>query len=119
MRAKDRLIVVKLRKTGDYPMYTKYTNIKECGSVADAEKSIRTTLSSAPATGENKHHYQSPVRLVHKTAGYEIAGSAMRLTDESYGVLYMWQNAGHGQWFKTLAEAQRNFSKLTKAREIV
>ncbi len=87
--------------------------IKECGQVRESEKSARTLLAEKAATGERSHFFQSPVRLVHKTAGYEIAGSAMRLTTDSYGVLYAMHNAGQGRWFKNLEEAQSYFNQIT------
>lgn len=80
----------------------------EYGSVPDSELSVRTVL--AKATGAFKRPYE----LIHKTAGYEIAGSCLRLTGEAWGSLsYDRNGTTHGQWFKTLAEARAQFEQFT------
>lgn len=47
--------------------------------------------------------------LVRATAGYEIAGSAMRWTDEYYAVEVWVDGARHGRRHKTLEEAREDF----------
>ncbi len=64
---------------------------------------------------EQREAKRNIYRLVHKTAGWECAGSCARLTNESWGVLFYAHNATHGQWFKSLAEARELFDKWTLA----
>ena len=53
----------------------------------------------------------SGFQLVHKTAGMEPAGSGMRETTESFGVIRPISRSG--QWFKTREEAEARFNYVT------
>lgn len=80
---------------------------KEYSTYGDEEASKRTLLATeySPRLGRN-------VRLMHKTAGYEPAGSCARFTQELWGALYDLDWSTAGQWFKTEAEARKYFNKL-------
>lgn len=89
-------------------MNTTYT--AEYGTVPESDMSQRTVL--AFGQGAFKRHHE----LVYKTAGYEMAGSCLRITGEAWGSLnYDRKGTSHGQWYKSLAEAQENFLRLTTA----
>lgn len=81
--------------------------IKEYGQYSDDERSVRTVLDSFLSKRFNKPLYE----LVHKTAGYEPAGSCARLTKEMWGVLYDFQGSNHGCWFNNEAEARAEFNR--------
>ena len=66
------------------------------------QMSKRTILKE----GKAKHH-GAPIQLVHKTAGYEIAGSGTRETSEAWGVLF--PEARSGQWYKLQSVAEKDF----------
>ena len=84
--------------------------IAEYGTIPENEMSQRTVLETG------KGAFGRPHELVHKTAGYEIAGACLRLTGEAYGSLsYDPSGTRHGQWYKTLGEAKENFLRLTTA----
>ena len=48
-------------------------------------------------------------RVVHRTRGYQCAGSAMTWVEEAWGVLFDTPYRG-GQWKGTLADAEKLFS---------
>ena len=80
----------------------------EYGSIPDSELSKRTVLA------EGKGAFNRAFELVHKTEGYEIAGSCLRLTSEAWGSLsYDRNGTTHGQWFKTREEARARFEQFT------
>lgn len=66
-------------------------------------QSTKTTLQEAP--GIRAGVLRINVRLVHATAGDEVAGSGMRHVSEYYAVLFELAGATHGQRYKTLQEA--------------
>lgn len=53
--------------------------------------------------------------LVHKTAGYEVAGSGTRHTNEGWGAIATSKQTGatYGQWYKTESEAREHFERVT------
>lgn len=72
-----------------------------------ANRSIRTIISGAPGF---RAHWQ----LIHKTAGYECAGSCARLTSESWGAIAQSEDGTtYGQWYKTESEAREHFERVT------
>lgn len=73
---------------------------KEYGDIVDGDMAVRTTLENS-----------GPYRLTHSTAGYELAGSCTRSTDEKWGVLWTLDGCRMGQWFRTLAEAEVFFAE--------
>lgn len=83
---------------------------KEYGELTSADHSIRTTLAS----GIGK--YGSKWSLVHRTAGYECAGSCARYTKECWSVDYERRDGiTGGQSYKTEAEARAHFERVTKS----
>lgn len=83
------------------------TFIKEYGTVAPADWSVRTVLASAPGA------FGSLYELTHKTEGYEPAGSCARYTKELYGCLFTGRHTNGGQWYKTQSEARAHFERVT------
>lgn len=82
---------------------------KEYRDLTDADKSIKTI--HATAMGAFKARYN----LIHKTAGYEPAGSCARYTEEYWGAIGTSARDGttFGQWYKTEAEAREHFERVT------
>lgn len=79
--------------------------------LAAAHSSTRTVLASAPSS----RLAAVTVRYLHKTSGYEIAGSAMRWTKEAYGAIAtLPDGTTHGRWYLTAAEARARFEQLTR-----
>lgn len=85
--------------------------IKECGDVCDVEKSRRFILKEIFSK-----KYKRSYRFVYATEGYECAGSAMRHTDEKFGVLFTLDGAPHGKWYKTFEEGETHFNRVTETR---
>ncbi|MDE2020167.1 MAG: hypothetical protein KGJ13_07530 [Patescibacteria group bacterium] len=82
--------------------------IAEYGTVADENMSRRTVLKTG------KGAFDRPFELLHKTEGYEPAGSCLRYTKEAYGAIsYNRDGTRGGQWFLTLAEAETAFNRWT------
>jgi hypothetical protein len=81
--------------------------IKEYGTYSDDERSERFVLDSFQSKRFNRSWYE----LVHKTAGYEPAGSCARLTKEAWGVLYQINGVQHGCWYVSEQEARAEFDK--------
>lgn len=81
--------------------------IKEYSQLTAADRSIRTIIAGAPGS---RAHWQ----LIHKTAGYECAGSCARYTGEAWGAIAK-SNSGttYGQWYKTEAEAREHFDRVS------
>ena len=52
------------------------------------------------------------VRLVARTAGWTIAGSAMRWDNGCYAVFYELDGARHGARYRTLEEAVAHFNRI-------
>ena len=68
---------------------------------------VAMTLEMAKRTTLREEILQRlDLRLVHSTAGWEVAGSGTRPTAEKFGVLVSMHDYNGGWWFKTLAEAQ-------------
>lgn len=84
--------------------------IAEYKDVEIKDFSVRTVLSSK-TIGNRTYN------LVHRTKGWECAGSCVRMACEAYGVLFEFENATHGQWFLDIDEAQDTFSKWTERAE--
>ena len=58
--------------------------------------------------------------LVHREAGFEVAGSGVRPCGESWGSLIVHRDGTTGgQWFKTLAEAEAHYLAMTTPIEEV
>lgn len=49
--------------------------------------------------------------MIHSTAGWEVAGSAARYTNEKWSVLFFIDGIPHGQAFKTYNEATEFLNK--------
>lgn len=82
--------------------------IKEYRDLTDTERSVRTV--HARATGAFGREYT----LVHKTAGYECAGSCARYTEELWGAIGRnFDGTTTGQWYLTEAEARAHFDRVT------
>lgn len=81
--------------------------IAEYGDVEIKDFSVRTVLESK-AVGTRVYS------LVHKTKGWEPAGSCARMVREAWGVLFDFENASHGQWFLDATQAKILFSKWTE-----
>ena len=58
--------------------------------------------------GRNK--FNVVLELTHRTAGEQLAGSRTIMVDEAFGVLWTFDGCQHGQWFRTLPEAQIFFN---------
>ena len=66
------------------------------------------TLETCPDTG---------VRLVHRTPGYHVAGSAMRLQKtDAWGAVYEFDGARRGHWFNTPGEARASYDRVRDHR---
>ena len=51
------------------------------------------------------------ISLVHRSAGFEIAGAGVRIVGEAFGYLYVMRDGTKGgQWFETLGEAKAKFN---------
>lgn len=82
--------------------------MKEYKDIKDDEFSKRTILASG--MGSFNRNYD----LVHKTAGYECAGSCARYTNESWGAIATNRDGTtSGQWYKTETEAREHFERVT------
>lgn len=83
----------------------------ECGSTLARENAARyTVLATEIMTLANRRRQ---VELYHRTAGYTLAGSCLRLQrTECWGYTWSDGRATHGRSFATLAEAQAAFSNL-------
>jgi hypothetical protein len=85
---------------------------KEYRDISAQEYAIRTEL--ARSWSDAVHGI---VRLVHSTAGYEVAGSAARFTNEYFAVRFQLGNATHGRRFKSEAEARETYARLTENKK--
>jgi hypothetical protein len=86
-------------------MQTEYAEVAEYGQVADQGLPVskRTTLAEKPGRLAGMYWM-----LIHRSAGYQCAGSAMIYVREAWGSIFTCRDgANGGQWFKTEAEAQR------------
>ena len=58
---------------------------------------------------------KSTVRLIHATAGLEIAGSGTRETGEKWGsILTTKDGTTVGSWYKSESLALKSFNEITK-----
>lgn len=75
---------------------------------------IDSELSKREVLAHGKGAFNRAFELVHKTAGYEIAGSGLRLTREAWGSLsYDRDGTSRGQWYGNLADAKARFEQFT------
>ena len=79
--------------------------ITEYGNVTDENRSRRTILEDC--VGSDGRRYA----LVHRTPGYECAGSMARWTNESWAVETWIDGTRHGQRFKNESEARALFDR--------
>lgn len=69
-----------------------------------AAMSVRTILHTATS------HTGVAISLVHRTAGWECAGSGTRNVSEAWGSHYEMRDGTRGRiWFKSEAEARAHF----------
>ena len=82
---------------------------KEYRDIHPSNMSVKTTHAEASGA------FGAVYRLVHKTAGYECAGSCARYTDAAWGAIATSAMDGtmFGQWYKTEAEARTHFDRVT------
>ena len=79
----------------------------EYGEIKDQTSSKETTLKKRNNGGRT-------YRLVHRSPGWEPAGSMARLREtESWSVLFYLDGAQHGRGFSSLADAETLFDKWT------
>lgn len=72
--------------------------------------SVRNVLETAPSKDSS-----DVIKLVHRSAGWQCAGSAATLVNEAWGALYEAKSGSRGgQWFKTFDEAKARFDLWTK-----
>ncbi len=51
--------------------------------------------------------------LIHRTPGWEPAGAGTRIVGEAWGALFLASDGTtHGQWFKTIGEAQEKHGRM-------
>ena len=82
--------------------------ISEYGDLKDAPRSVESILTRKSSARGIKY------RLVHRTAGWECAGSMARLRErEGWGVLFTLDGDRHGRWFHTEQEARDMLDKWT------
>lgn len=84
--------------------------IAEYGTLRPEQFGAKTTLAAVPRRN-------GTMRLIHRTAGYQIAGSMARFDAEAWGSIYECRTDGttHGQWFRTEAEARARFDAIIAA----
>ena len=83
----------------------------DCGDArATTQASVQTILDTRPM--KNKQ-FGADGKLYHRTAGYEVAGSRMRWTNEVWGASFEIYGTTNGQRFKTLKEARQRFEAWT------
>lgn len=89
---------------------TRNPNVAEYGDPrVKANPSVKTIIAEAKPC--NPAGVYGPMKLAHKSIGWECAGSMARLNErEVWGVIFMsTSGAGGGQWFRTEAEARERF----------
>lgn len=58
--------------------------------------------------------FNRPYALIHKTAGYECAGSGTRYRDEAWGAIATNRDGStSGQWYRTEKEDREHFERMT------
>lgn len=92
------IIVTTILGVTNLPMVVEYGSDLETNN-----RSVRTVLN------EGKTKQGRLLQFIHKTAGYEPAGSCARLTNKSYGVIWYVDGVMFGQWHKTMDAATRDF----------
>ena len=83
-------------------------HIVEYSEVNDGNRSRVTVL-------EKHVGARHEIKLLHRTAGYECAGSCARWTDEGFSVMVYGSLAPTGQRFRTEADARVKFANWTMA----
>lgn len=79
-----------------------------------SERAARSILKTGVSTATG-----AQLSLVHRTAGWEIAGSWYRTGNEAWGCMYeMRDGTTGGTWFKSLDEASARFHKFTGQKEL-
>jgi hypothetical protein len=83
--------------------------------IVEPDKAGSMSVKTVLAEREAKTDYGIRRRyfLTHHTAGYEIAGSGTRWTNERWSVSFMDSGVKHGRSFRTEAEARELFEKWT------
>ena len=80
----------------------------EYQDLTEENRSMRTVLA------EGQGAFGRPYVLVHKTSGYECAGSCARYTDESWGAIGTdFNGTMFGQWYKIEQDARAHFDRVT------
>jgi hypothetical protein len=83
-------------------------SIIEYRDLTDKNRSIRTVLA------EGMGAFGRQCKLIHKTEGYEPAGSCCRHTKEAWGAISTnFDGTTYGQWYKTEPEARAHFERVT------
>ena len=98
----NKLVIVR-NKRGKQTMIKKYGNCK------DSERSIKKILKRGDGA------FGRQFELIHCSAGYEPAGSAMRYTKECYRVVSYDPRMNHrsGQAFTHYSDASEYFYRFT------
>lgn len=83
----------------------------ECGDIDrfNLTRSTRKVLDVMPS----KQFPERQIKLAHHSAGYELAGSAMRWTEEVYSVTFELDGAIHGRKFHNSQDALALFMQWT------
>lgn len=78
--------------------------------------STLTTPSKRTVLDTGRNDYTgATVTLVHRTEGYEPAGSLCRDATEAWGAMYeMRDGTCGGTWYNNEADARARFAKMTK-----
>lgn len=80
--------------------------IAEYGSINPQEYGKKIVLDEGT---KGRTTYQ----LIHRTAGYQCAGSCARYDAEGWGVIFNKCGASHGRWFKSESAARELFAQWT------
>jgi len=92
-----------LRHNPDYPYVVEYGQVEKNGWPRSKVNVLATCDT------KTTHGLPTTRKLVHRTEGYSVAGSAMRFDKEAWGSLFDQNGTTGGKWFKTEAEARKDF----------
>ncbi len=86
--------------------------VVEYSEVTDQNRSIPTMLKQVEYQGRT-------YSLIHRTSGYEPAGSMARWTNEIWSVTALYDGTPHGRRFKTEAEARDLFDRWISYEQVL
>jgi hypothetical protein len=89
--------------------------IKEYRDVLESDLAVRTVLAEAPPNRELLHGAVGNVKLIHSTAGFELAGSCARSCNAHYAVRWFDGSAYYGQRYREddEASARAHFARIS------